>query len=35
MNAERPEEETDVVTNGLGAEVQLARDLSGRTALLE
>ena len=35
MDTECAEEATDVITGGLGADVQLARDLSGRTALLE
>jgi hypothetical protein len=35
MDAECAEEVPDVVTHGLGAEMQLARDLSGRMASLE
>jgi hypothetical protein len=35
MGAECAEEAADVVTHRLGAEMQLASDLSGRTALLE
>jgi hypothetical protein len=35
VDAERAEEVTNVVTHGLGTEVQLARDLSSRLALFE
>jgi hypothetical protein len=35
VDAECPEEKAGVVTHGLGAEVHLAGNLSGRTALLK
>jgi hypothetical protein len=35
MDAERPQYPSDVVADGLDAEVKLVRDLLGRVAVLE